>query len=640
MARDTFSIAVVAAVILVLAGPSAPVAAATSGSYPIVDTGQTLCYDARATISCPAQGQAFAGQDAQYDGLQPAYRDNGDGTVSDLNTGLMWQQGFADSKLTYSEALDYVDSMNAQRFAGYSDWRLPTIKQLYSLIDYRGTDPMSFYGDTAGLVPFLDTDYFDFAYGDTTTGERVIDSQWATTTLYVANSGQMFGVNFADGRIKGYPVGGVGPMPGGKTFYVRLCRGSTDYGINSFVDNSDGTVTDEATGLMWTQADSGRGMSWEDALAWSEQKNAERYLGYDDWRLPNAKELHSILDYSRAPDTSGSAAIDPLFDATAISNEYGATDYPFYWSSTTFLRSDGTAGAAVYVAFGRGLGYMNGEFVDVHGAGCQRSDPKDGDAGEYPRWGNGPQGDVQRVFNFVRLVRDAGSVGPSDPTAAAYSYWVEIAANLAGGDGSRWRTDLAVRNLSAASAEITLVLHEEDDEHSLTNVIPGANQAVFEDVVGLLGVTGKGALEIRSDRPLAAVARIYNQDGGGTFGQFLAASTSDDGLSAGESAWLLGLRQLDGSFRSNLSVTNTGSETARVRIELYATDSTLVHTYRLSVQPSRVEQDQEPFSTRAGHSSLGWGFARVNVEAGSGVLSSASVIDSRTGDATTVAMQR
>ncbi len=146
-------------------------------------------------------------------------------------------------------------------------------------------------------------------------------------------------------------------------------------------------------------------MSWEDALAWAEQANAESYLGYDSWRLPNAKELHTILDYNRSPDTSGSAAIDPVFNATAISNEYGATDYPFYWTSTTFLRYGGSAGAAVYVAFGRGLGYMNGQFVDVHGAGCQRSDPKDGDQSEFPRWGYGPQGDVQRVFNHVRLVR-------------------------------------------------------------------------------------------------------------------------------------------------------------------------------------------------------------------------------------------
>jgi hypothetical protein len=50
---------------------------------------------------------------------------------------------------------------------------------------------------------------------------------------------------------------------------------------------------------------------------------------------------------------------------------------------------------------------MNDTLVDVHGAGAQRSDPKDGDPADYPSVGNGPQGDVSRVFNYVRLVRDA-----------------------------------------------------------------------------------------------------------------------------------------------------------------------------------------------------------------------------------------
>ena len=46
-----------------------------------------------------------------------------------------------------------------------------------------------------------------------------------------------------------------------------------------------------------------------------------------------------------------------------------------------------------------------GVLQDVHGAGAQRSDPKAGDPGDYPQ-GHEPQGDVIRVFNYVRLVRD------------------------------------------------------------------------------------------------------------------------------------------------------------------------------------------------------------------------------------------
>jgi hypothetical protein len=178
--------------------------------------------------------------------------------------------------------------------------------------------------------------------------------------------------------------------------------------LNDFTDNEDGTVTDQATKLMWARADSKTGMNWEDALAFAEEKNAENHLGHADWRLPNAKELQGLVDYTRSPDTSNSPAIDAVFDTTTIINLNGNTDYPFFWSSTTHLSAMGMQGRAVYVAFGRGTGTYDGNTItDVHGAGCQRSDPKDGDPDDFPNAGNGPQGDVSRVFNYVRLVRDA-----------------------------------------------------------------------------------------------------------------------------------------------------------------------------------------------------------------------------------------
>jgi len=134
-------------------------------------------------------------------------------------------------------------------------------------------------------------------------------------------------------------------------------------------------------------------------------KNAENHLGHNDWRLPNVKELESIVDYTRSPGTSASAAIDPLFNATAIINESGQTDYPCYWSGTTHANWTGTPGAfGAYVAFGRAMGYMDGSWSDVHGAGAQRSDPKAGDPDDYPT-GNGPQGDAIRIYNYVRCVR-------------------------------------------------------------------------------------------------------------------------------------------------------------------------------------------------------------------------------------------
>jgi len=374
--------------------------------YPLVSTNQTVYYDNNNVVSTPASGSAFYGQDAQYTRNEPLYQDNGDGTVTDLVTGLMWAQSpdldgdgdiDATDKRTYSQAVAGAGTFN---LAGYTDWRLPTIKEQYSLILFSGVDPSGYEGtSTEGLVPFIDTDYFDFAYGDTDAGERIIDSQYASSSMYVDGE-LLFGVNLADGRIKGYglrmPFG-----PGEKTFFVTYVRGNTDYGINSFVDNGDSTITDNATGLMWIQDDSRSGMNWEDALSYAENLV---YAGHSDWRLPDAKELQSIVDYTRSPGTTSSAAIDPLFNCTGITNEAGQADFPCYWTSTTHANWSAVAGgSAAYVSFGRAMGYMN-EWVDVHGAGAQRSDPKMGDPNDFPT-GHGPQGDAIRIYNYVRCVR-------------------------------------------------------------------------------------------------------------------------------------------------------------------------------------------------------------------------------------------
>ncbi len=400
------------------------------GAYPVVDTGQSTCYSASTVITCPSPGQPFYGQDSQCAGHQPSFTLSSDElTVYDNVTGLDWQHSpdtngdgslNAADKLTWAQAQARPAVLNAAHFGGFSDWRLPTIKELYSLIDFRGTDPSGCesIGDCPDIVPFIDTEYFDFAYGDTSAGERVIDSQYASSTLYVSTLyGQdLFGVNFADGRIKGYGL----TMPGGgdKTFFVQCVRGNPNYGVNNLVDNGDGTITDRATALMWTQADSGSGLNWQDALAWVQTRNAASYLGHSDWRLPNTKELQSIVDYTRSPDTTGSAAIDPLFTCTQIPGENGQPDYPWYWSGTTHVQYNGSASGAAYVCFGRGWGYMNSTWVDVHGAGCQRSDPKSGSLSSYSYAPYGyynslaPQGDAIRIFNYVRLVR--GPFCPQD----------------------------------------------------------------------------------------------------------------------------------------------------------------------------------------------------------------------------------
>ena len=355
---------------------SSPLLAIGGASSGIVDTNQSTCYDNWNSIGCPSGASAFHGQDAQYDGRQPAYQDNGDGTITDLNTGLMWQKTPGE-KMTYDRAVANASSFN---LAGYTDWRLPTIKELYSLIQFSGVDVSSFTS-SAGAVPFLDTDYFDFEYGNVNAGERVIDSQYLSSTRYVGYSSTfgelVFGVNFADGRIKGYPLGN-------KTFVVQYVRGNSGYGANAFINEDDGTVSDLSSGLTWQQADDGVARNWEEALAYCESLNL---AGSSSWRLPNAKELQSIVDYTSnypALDTSVFTQSDPA---------------GWFWSSTTHEGRNGSF--AAYVCFGPCTA-ANGS--DVHGAGAQRSDPKSGNPADWAG-GNGPQNDEIRIYNYARCVQ-------------------------------------------------------------------------------------------------------------------------------------------------------------------------------------------------------------------------------------------
>lgn len=351
-------------------------------AYSVVDTNQNRCFAINGAV-IPCSSASLPGQDGAYQGLSPAYQDNGDGTITDLNTGLVWQKtpNF-DRKMTFSQAKEFASEL---RLGGHDDWRVPTMKELYSLMDFSGSSPLG--------RPYINTEHFDFIYGRPHKNERYIDAQYWSSTAYdgkvFGRAEAAFGVNFADGRIKAYPRH--------KSSFVRYVRGSSDYGINQFMDNGDGTVTDHATGLMWQQTDSTHGMNWPGALQYAQNLTLG---GYSDWRLPNAKELHSIVDYSRSPQAGNPAKRGAALNGVFNANNPDA----WHWSSTTLL--EGWGEQAVYFAFGPATGIIHGRKMDVHGAGAQRGDPKTGDPRHFP-YGRGPQGDEIRIFNHVRCVRDA-----------------------------------------------------------------------------------------------------------------------------------------------------------------------------------------------------------------------------------------
>ncbi len=380
---------------LLLAATTSITPATATPAWRVPGTAQEGCFSNDVRIACPAQGAPFSGQDGQHPGPQQSFDTSGDGMATDRVTGLTWTRALVEP-LSLEEARVAAVTL---RTGGHTDWRLPTIKELYTLIDFRG-----WFAPTAGQSrPFIDTAVFEFSYES---GSRFFDVQLWSSTVYAATTmdddATVFGVNFADGRIKGYPryrPGSRGSVP--QRMRARFVRGPP-YGINDYRDNGDGTVTDRGSGLIWQKADDGMPRNWQDALSYC---STLKLAGETDWRLPDAKELHSIVDYTRAPAITHSAAVSPPLRASTVES--------YYWTGTTVL--DGPVDAmytrAAYVAFGRAFGWMelppgsgHRRLIDVHGAGSQRADPKSGNPAAYPR-GFGPQGDEVRILNLVRCVR-------------------------------------------------------------------------------------------------------------------------------------------------------------------------------------------------------------------------------------------
>ena len=374
------------------------VSAFSQETYQIVDTAQKRCFDNVKTTNSPDRGNQFYGQDAQFNGNQPKYKSGG-GMVTDQVTGLVWLQKPVGKK-TYLEAM--ADARDYSR-GGYKDWRLPSVKELCSLMNFNGI--AGNHANPKGGVPFIDTNYFTFNYGNPKDNSDVL---YVTRTKCVSNingSKAVYAVNFADGTVRAYPIGKKNAK---RKFNVIYVRGNESYGENTFSDNDNGTISDLATGLMWSTRDSRKPMTWQNALVYAKKS---RIGGHSDWRLPNVKELQSIVDYNRSPDKTKSAAIDPVFASTPIKNELEQTDFPYYWTSTTLQNQQGGLNA-VYIAFGRALGYLrsggSSDLIDANGVGAILYEPKNGKKNSFTGK-RGPQGEVMRVFNYVRLVRGGKS---------------------------------------------------------------------------------------------------------------------------------------------------------------------------------------------------------------------------------------
>lgn len=257
-----------------------------------------------------------------------SYTDLGSGIIKDHVTGLMWQKATAPGTYTWQQAVDYCNNLS---LGGHTDWHLPTVKEISTLVDVS----IKFPGPLINSTYFPNTEQSDY---------------WSSTTFSDTPDSAYF-MDFENGIVYGY-------KDKIENSYVRAVRGNS--APNNFVDNGDGTITDTSTGLMWEKLAQSTTYFWPQAKDYCENL----ILGEkSDWRLPTRNELQTIVDYTRKK---------PSIDTTFFPDTAGVSDYD-YWSSTKYANDPDETEQVWYVNFYSGYinhtGKRNYNFVRAVRAG-------------------------------------------------------------------------------------------------------------------------------------------------------------------------------------------------------------------------------------------------------------------------------
>ncbi len=241
-------------------------------------TGQDKCYSENSEITCPAEKTPFYGQDFHYAKLGNCIPQSfsvkgtaNEKTVVDNNLSLEWQQKIPEKAYDWSSADNYCKNSN---YADKDDWRLPTPKELLSIVDNSKFDPAI---DTE-YFPDTPNEWFWTSADFVSTDEKDKDKKWFV----------QFDKGFLSHKQKDVS----------EQMHVRCVRGQKlpDGNFETEKIGEDEIVKDSVTALIWQKNYTNSIKSFETALSYCE--NLE-YAGKSDWRLPNKNELASIANYGR-----------------------------------------------------------------------------------------------------------------------------------------------------------------------------------------------------------------------------------------------------------------------------------------------------------------------------------------------------